>query len=132
MATTIQQYYDQLATSSIAGVTNALSIPTQINTASLPLKYVRYNGTVFDIATLADTHGLPTHSFDMVVVLEPVGQNTTLANQTLSMTISELIYSFIEDNISCVLTISTEIEINIINTAYWTLVTTVEILGDSN
>ena len=126
---TISQYYGSLRDTSISGVTNLDNIPAQISTAILPCKYIRYQGSQIQISTLTNTLGLPTYNYDIVIVIEPVLQNTNIANQTLCMEIAEYLESYFE-SIDDILTVNIAFEINIFsNVPFWTLITEIEILG---
>lgn len=127
--TTISQYYASLRDTSISGITNLDSIPSQISTAILPCKYIRYQGSSIQVATIANTLSLPTHNFDIVVVIEPVLQNTNIANQTLCMTIAEYLENYFE-SVDDILSVNIAFEINIFNnTPFWALITEIEIQG---
>lgn len=126
---TVQSSYSDLVSASISGVTSLTAIPSQISTAILPCKYVRYQGSQIQIATLGNSLGLPTYLFDMVVVIEPVLQNTNIANQTLCMVVADALETFFE-SIDNILSINISFEINLFNnTAYWTLIAEIEMLG---
>lgn len=126
----IQDYYNDLVDYDISGVTSLDSIPTQVTTAILPCKYVRFTNMEESVATLSNTNGLPTYTFQIVFLIETVGQNTTPNNQTLCMTIAEATKAFAE-SIEGMLTFSIDFEINVVNNApYWGLIATMTILGD--
>lgn len=126
----IQDYYNDLVDYDISGVTSLDSIPTQVTTAILPCKYVRFTNMEESVTTLSNTNGLPTYTFQIVFLIETVGQNTTPNNQTLCMTIAEATKAFAE-SIEGMLTFSIDFEINVVNNApYWGLIATMTILGD--
>jgi hypothetical protein len=126
----LTDYYNNLIVESISGVTSFTSIPTQLNTAQLPCKYVRWTNLQNAVSSLSQLNGLPSYTFEVVVLIEPVGQNTTVANQSLSMQIAEHMLSYAE-NLDGFLSINCAFEINLINNvAYWGLISTIEILGD--
>jgi hypothetical protein len=126
---TITEYYTELVNTSIVGINSLTSIPQQVSTAILPCKFVRFNTANVAVLTLSQTNGLPTYTFDVVFILEPVGQNTNIANQTLVMSVSEKILDYVE-SINDILSCTLSFEVNLFsNTPYWGLIATIEILG---
>ena len=122
-------YYEELSEGVISGVNDLRSVPSQIQTAHLPCKYVKYGSTTFGISSLDNGMGLPLHTFDIVFLIEPVGQNNNILNQIAVLNISSLIYGYLDaiDNILTVESNTLIIVINGIN--YWGFVVTVTILG---
>lgn len=123
-------YYEELSEGVISGVKNLQSTPSQINTAQLPCKYVKYGSTTFNVSSLANTMGLPLHTFDVVFLIEPVGQNNNILNQIAVMNIASLIYDYLDD-IDNILTVESNTLIMVIGGInYWGFVVTVTILGN--
>lgn len=126
----IQSVFDALKNGSISGVRNLTSIPSQMTTAQLPCKYVKYGSTSFSVASLDNNMGLPLHSFDVVFLIEATGQNNNIENQTAVISIASLIYDYL-DAINNILTVESTNQIILINgVSYWGFVITVTVLGD--
>jgi len=126
----LQTKFDALVNGSITGVYNLPSVPSQINTATLPCKYVKYGSTTFSVSSLNNRMGLPTHTFDIVFLIESVGQNNNVQNQTAVLSIASQIYDYL-DAINNILTVESSFSIFLINGfSYWGFVVTVTILGD--
>lgn len=127
---TISEIYTALASGTISGVRSFLTVPSQINTASLPCKYVKYGNTNFAVATINNGLGLPVHSFDIVFLIEALGQSNHITNQSIVMTIAENIYDYI-DAIIDVLTVESNTQIMLIaGVSYWSITVTISFLGD--
>lgn len=128
----IQTFYNSFRDMELSGVSNLASVPHQISTAQLPAKYVKYIDSQFNIATLQNKFGLPNHTFDIVFLIEPVGQNTNIINQTLCMTIADNIYAAL-DTIDFVVDATITSDIQVINAfRYWALTVTVGVIDDGN
>lgn len=126
----LQTKFDALVNGSISGVYNLSSVPSQINTAQLPCKYVKYGSTLFAISSLGNNLGLPTHSFEIVFLIESVGQNNNVQNQTSVLSIASQVYDYL-DAINNIITVESSFSIILINGfSYWGFVVTVTILGD--
>lgn len=127
---TIQETYNALVSGSISGVKNFTSVPSQVNTAQLPCKYVKYGSTSFAVATLTNGLGLPSHSFEIVFLIEPIGQSNNILNQSAVMTIAENIYDYL-DAILDVLSVESTNQVMLINgISYWSIVVSITFLGD--
>lgn len=122
--------YNALKNGSVTGVLSLSSVPSQINTAQLPCKYVKYGSTSFAVASLNNGMGLPLHTFDIVFLIETVGQNNNIENQTAVLNIASLIYNYL-DAIDNILTVESNTSIILINgISYWGFVVTVTFIGD--
>lgn len=121
--------YESLSEGTVTGVRNLPSVPSQITTAQLPCKYVKYGSTSFAVSSLGNNMGLPLHTFDIVFLIESVGQNNNIQNQTTVLNIASLIYDYL-DAIDNILTVESDNQIILINgISYWGFVVTVTILG---
>ena len=126
----IQTIYDFLRNNDISGVRSITSIPAQMSTALLPCKYVKYGTTSFNVSSLSNNMGLPLHSFDIVFLIEPVGQNNNIENQASVISIAQSIYDYL-DGIDNILTVESTNQIILINgLSYWGFVVTVTTLGE--
>lgn len=118
----ITSNYTSLRDMYVAGVTNLTSPPTQINTATLPFKFVQLTSTEFEVTSLGNTYGLQTNVFEIVYLVEPLLQNTSSNNLTSYLGFIDLLYDAI-DTIASVLKVVVEYRIlNIGNTAYHSLI----------
>lgn len=127
---TITEMFNALTNGSISGVNSLPSVPSQISTAILPCKYVKYGSTSIAVATLQNTLGLPTHVFEVVFIIEPLGQSNNITNQLACMTIAQSIYSYVE-SINDILTVESTNQVMLINgVSYWAIVVAVTFLGD--
>lgn len=126
----VKDCYDNLTNTSIDGVKSFLSIPSQINTAQLPCKYVKHNISTYGVASLNGSHGLANHSFDIVCLVEPIGQNNNIQNQTLVLNIISSLGDYF-NNLADVISLETSNQVILINNVpYWGFVTTVVFIGE--
>lgn len=122
--------YNLLVNGSVSGVYSFTSVPSQISTAQLPCKYVKYGSTSFGVASLDNGMGLPLHFFDIVFLIEAVGQNNNIQNQTSVLNIASLIYDYL-DGVNNILTVESTNQIILINgISYWGFVVTITMLGE--
>lgn len=81
-----KDYVTSVSALTVTGVTTAtLAYPTQINTVMLPLSYTRIPVVENSIATLTNVRDLKKCVVELVVIIEPIGQSTSLLNYTAAL-----------------------------------------------
>ena len=130
--TTFTQLVTAVSGMSVTGVTRQLSYtPNSISTADCPLSFPRLpGGGKPEIVSTCFASGR-TKSIDLVVVIDPAGQNTTDANfaatvamaDNLETAVSSLSFS----GHRLTYAISMDTAVNTDNTGYWAVVLTVTI-----
>lgn len=125
----VRECYESLSETDIEGVKSFPSPPSQMNTAQLPCKYVKHNITTFGVASLDGSHGLANNTFDVVFLIEPIGQSTNITNQLLLLDIIDKLSDFYNDLVD-VLSLETSTQVIVINKVpYWGFVCTITFIG---
>ncbi len=81
MSSTLAAYVADLAALTVTGVTRSYSAPpVQINTADLPCMYPRLPQLADNPVTACGQGGWPIHTAELVIMVEPLGQNLQPTN----------------------------------------------------
>jgi len=120
-----------LAALSVTGVTRKFTYPpASVGTADLPAMYPALPRGLEGGFTFTGGGGWPQMFCDLIVLLEPVGQNTQSANYAATIAMV--------DNVSAALRaanigraklnweITTNVQVAVADSAYWAVITTVE------
>lgn len=120
-----------LAALSVTGVTRKFAYPpASVGTADLPAMYPALPRGIEGGLTFVSNGGWPALFCDLIVLLEPVGQNTQSGNYAATIAMI--------DNVSAALRSSdigraklnwetiTNVQVDVAGTPYWAVITTVE------
>ena len=88
MSSTLAAYVADLAALTVTGVTRKYGAPpVQINTADLPCMYPRLPQLADNPITACGQGGWPIHTAELVIMVEPLGQNLQPTNFAAVLTL---------------------------------------------
>lgn len=128
-------YYTDFATAlgsmTVTGVTKKVtSPPTQINTAQLPMLYVRLPTGANTVAVLSGGMGLKQAGCEVVILVEPILQSTAPVNFALCLSLMDALEAalttLVADGDINEWSIRQDVEATSESTAYWALIATVQ------
>lgn len=128
--TTYTTFAAALAALSVTGVTRKLTAPpTSIATADLPAMWPGLPRGEEPSMTFKTAGGWPTLICDLIVAIEPVGQNTQGANYTATLAIMDALSTALRASsigrASLTWTINANVQVIVSDTTYWAVVCTV-------
>ena len=129
--TTFAQFTNGLAGLSVTGVNRSYDHPpASIDTADLPALWIMLPSNDEPSFTFEGQGGWATLTCDVIIAVEPVGQNTQSANYDLTITILDNLCDALRDadigRSKLTWAINTNVTIEISGTTYWAIVATVE------
>ena len=92
----ISSHYNELKNLSVSGVNNYTAPPERVNSADLPLKYVRVAQNEQTLGTFSNTYGLNTINYEIIILIETIGLSDNLTNQDLLIEIMDNLVTSME------------------------------------
>jgi len=129
--TTYATFTSAIAALTVTGVTRKFTYPpASVETADLPCSYPALPRSIEDGWTFTGGGGWPAMFCDLVILLEPVGQNTQSANYAaLIAMVDNLLTALRAASIGRAKInweITTNVQVQVHDAAYWAIITTIE------
>lgn len=97
MSSTIAAYVSALSGLTVTGVTRKYTEPpTQVNTADLPCMYPRIPELSDAPITACGQGGWPTHTAELVILVEPIAQNRQNVNFALVLSLIDALQAALQ------------------------------------